>query len=356
MLDDETVVQLLDHCESRIGCKLSEIRGNLRDEQWLSAIWELIVLDAALEFGSVKYELKTSGAHRPDFFFEKSNIRFWIEAAFLRDDRNRHFKKAQDHPVFRVLKEKGRKAKGSALSDPYMVFLGTDRVFDINSSRHTQGVDSVEAVRKAFQSQRSLSAVVLVPIFATFEIFQPLRKRAKPRLYANSDAHMPLTDPIVEVINRLDFERWPFDLFLRPDLRRVELCKALDQASPTNGPSSRSRGPRPPAQVPYPRWTYVWRFNRLCISKAGDKYLLFKNDEYVDVEGGSADEVAQYAAELFQIFPAHVLGPDGPMPHPDPGVPPDLNKWKIEPSGKNHGGSVLHGIVRAIAGFVITRK
>jgi hypothetical protein len=324
MLDDETIVQLLTHCESQLGRELAQIRGNLRKEQWLGAIWELIVLDAALALGSVKYEENAPGVGRPDFLFESQGARLWIEAAFLRKEKGRRLTNIDEHPVFRVLKEKGSKAKRSEVSDPYLVLLGTDRVFDIYSSRHTDGIGVEQAVSKAFRSQRSLSAVVLVSIFARPEIFKPLQKRPRPWLYGNPEARVPLTDQSIKVINLFDFERWPFDRFMRPDSKRLELrellsCEPSFEFGASNSPSS-PRGPRRATQLPYPRWTYVWRFNRLCIARVGTEYWLFNNEEFINATGASPEGVAQIASELFQIFPAHVMGPNGPKRNPDPGV------------------------------------
>ena len=331
MLDDETIVQLLTRCESQLGRELAQIRGNLRKDQWLGAIWELIVLDAALALGSVKYEENAPGVGRPDLLFESHETRLWIEAAFLRKEKGGRLKNVDEHPVFRVLKEKGSKAKRSGVSDPYVVFLGTDRVFDIYSSRHTNGIGVEQAVNKAFHLQRSLSAVVLVSIFARAEIFKPLQKRPRPWLYGNPEARVPLTDQSVQMINLFDFERWPFDRFMRPDSKRLELrellhCLPSFEGGASNSPSS-SFGPRGSTQLPYPRWTYVWRFNRLCIARVGTEYWLFNNEEFINVKDTSLERVAQFASELFQIFPARVMGPNGPMPHTDPGVPSDLSEW-----------------------------
>jgi hypothetical protein len=299
----------------------------------------LIVLDAALALGSVKYEENTPGVGRPDFLFEGHGTRFWIEAAFLRKEKGGPPANVDEHPVFRVLKEKGSKAKRSKVSDPYVVFLGTDRVFDINSSRHTDGIGGEQAVSKAFRLQRSLSAVVLVSIFARPEIFTPLQKRPRPWLYGNPEAHVPLPDESIKIINLFDFERWPFDRFMRPDSKRPELRELLSSSSYEFGAansSSSSRGPRRGTQLPYPRWTYVWRFIRLCIARVGTEYWLFKNEEFINVRDISPERVAQVASELFRIFPPRVMGPKGPMPHPDPGVPSDLNKWAFEaPQGES---------------------
>jgi hypothetical protein len=346
MMDDKWIVDLFARCEAAVGQELNQIRGNLSSKQWLGAIWELILLEAAASLGSVKYE-PAAGSNHPDLLLNShSGDRLYIEAAFLLEEKSDHARQIDDHLVLRALKEKGSKAKRADAVEPYVVFLGTDRVFDIASSRHTNGVAVEEAIIKAFGDYRSLSAVVLVSIFARFETFKPLQKRPYPRLYANPRARVPLTNKSVDVINRFDFERWPFDRFMRPNAKRPELRKALSSYSfaCTQGAESGlfSTPPSPAAEpgagtypqddrkLPYPCWVYIWRFNRLRITKIGNEYWLFRNREFLDVSAKTPGQIAREASQLFQIFLPHVMGPNGPEPHPDPGVPAELSKWVLE--------------------------
>ena len=150
MIDERWIVELLARCETAVGLELTQIRGNLSSNEWPSEIWELQLLDAALALGSVKYEHSAPGVGRPDLLFDSQwGARLWIEAAFLRAEKNDRPSKVGDHPVFRVLKKKGAAAKRSNVADPYVVLPGTDRVFDIASSRHSGGVGVGEAVDKA---------------------------------------------------------------------------------------------------------------------------------------------------------------------------------------------------------------
>jgi hypothetical protein len=328
MMDDRLIVELLLHCEAALRLELRLIRGNLSSKQWLSGIWELILLDAALALGSVKYEHRTPGGNFPDLQLDShSGTRLTIEAAFLRTEKSDRPRKVEDHPVFRVLKEKGRAAKRSALEDPYVVFLGTDRVFDIASSRHSGGVAVEEAVSKAFRT--SLSAVVLVPIFARSETFKPLQKQPRPLLYENPSARVPLTKKDIDAINRFDFERWQFDRFTRQDAKRPALREALARNSYPASETASSLFPQDDGNLPFPCWTYIWRFNRLRIVRVGTKYSLFNNRELQDVSGKTAEQVARAAAEMYQML-AQVMGSNGPERHPDPGVPADLSKWILE--------------------------
>jgi hypothetical protein len=339
MLNDEWIVRLLTRCEAGLGIELRQIRGNLSSREWLSALWELLLLDAALALGVVQYESTAPGRGNPDLLLDShAGARLWIEAAFLRSERSAPARKVDDHPIFRVLKEKGAKAKLCDAPDPYVVFLGTDRVFDIDSTGAMGAVRPSQAVRKAFDDHRSLSAVVLVSIFARPEILRPLHKRPRPWLYANPSAHVPLTNRCIEVINLFDFERWPFDGFTRPNRKRPELREALKKDSRVSQTVNSALSFEPPhdaGRVPYPRWTYVWRFNRLHIAQIGERYWLFNGRESLSVSADAPEQVAQVASELFQIFPGHVIGPNGIEPHPDPGVPADLQKWSLEFADEN---------------------
>jgi hypothetical protein len=314
MMDEIGIVELLARCEVAVGIELAQIRGNLSSNEWLSGIWELMILDAALALGSVKYEHAAPGGGRPDLLFDShSGTRLWIEAAFLLAEKSDRPSKVDDHPVFRVLKKKGSAAKRSDVTDPYVAFLGTDRVFDIASSRHTDGIGVEEAVTKAFRAHRSLSAVVLVPIFARPEIFKPLQKRPRPWLYANPSARAPLTNKSIEAINRFDFERWAFDRFTRPDAKRPELREALSRNSCSGSRAAESASSFVPPQDdrdgPYPRWTYIWRFNRLRIAKIGNKFCLFNGREFLNVSAKTPEQVAEDASRLFQMFRLTLWGP-----------------------------------------------
>jgi hypothetical protein len=292
----------------------------------------LILLDAAAALGSVKYE-PAAGDSRPDLQLDShSGTRLYIEAAFLRAEKSDRPRKLDDHQVFRVLKKKGSAAKRADVPDPYVVFLGTDRVFDIASSRYTDGIGVEDTVIKAFDAHRSLAAVVLVSIFARLEIFRPLKKRPRPRLYANPSARVPLTNKSIDVINRFDFERWPFDRFTRPDAKRPELREALKSCSSSRAAESASSFvlPQDDRNVPYPCWMYIWRFNRLRIAKIGNEYSLFNGREFQNVSAKTPERVAEDASQLFQMYPAYIMGPNGLEHHPDPGVPADLSKWILE--------------------------
>lgn len=83
MLKEEQVAALLTRCEVNIGQCLDQVRGNLsRAENRSAAIWELLVLDASMELGSVEYEPHPGGS--PDIrMILPTGEKIWIEIAFL---------------------------------------------------------------------------------------------------------------------------------------------------------------------------------------------------------------------------------------------------------------------------------
>lgn len=83
MLLDQQAAELLKRCEEIVGTELSQVRGNLsKAETRASAVWELIVLEAASQIGQVEYEPLPGGS--PDIqLFLPENRAVWIEVAFL---------------------------------------------------------------------------------------------------------------------------------------------------------------------------------------------------------------------------------------------------------------------------------
>lgn len=83
MLDEPNQRQLLESCERLVGRELAHARGQLMARKDVAAtLWELMVLEAASEFGPVEYE--PGGSSSPDVHLQLSSGRaVWIEAAFL---------------------------------------------------------------------------------------------------------------------------------------------------------------------------------------------------------------------------------------------------------------------------------
>lgn len=83
MLKEEQAAELLARCEKIVGKKLIQTRGNLRSSKTrAAAVWELLVLEATSEIGSVEYEPRSGGS--PDIRLRLAQGRdIWIEVAFL---------------------------------------------------------------------------------------------------------------------------------------------------------------------------------------------------------------------------------------------------------------------------------
>jgi len=324
---------LLARCEEGVGSCLKQIRGNLRDREWLGALWELIVIDGALQLGQVKYEPRAPGGRTPDILLEAyGDTRMWIEAAFLRVPRETPPRELQKHPVWSSLKGKAKQAAHAKVADPYVVFLATDRVHELESRSLGRGLYPEDAVRDVFRTSSSLSALVSVPILIRPEPFTGLERRPTAQLFDNAIARNPLSKYALNLLNRFDFNRWQFDLMTHPDVVRRFLRDFLKEHCErgfTPPPVDPSLLPRDYGTLPSPCWAYFWRFNQLRIARLGKDYWLLNGDS-LESRAKSAEEAAESASFLYQPFPGHVLGPDGIEPDPDPGVPADLRQWTLE--------------------------
>lgn len=82
MLKEVQAAELLRRCEAIAGRRLTQVRGNLRRaETRAAAVWELLVLEAAAQNGSVEYEPESGG---PDVRMKLPSGRWAsIEVAYL---------------------------------------------------------------------------------------------------------------------------------------------------------------------------------------------------------------------------------------------------------------------------------
>lgn len=95
MLKEEQAAALLAQCEKTLGRRLSQLRRNLQyADTRAAAIWELLVIDASSEIGTLKYEPYSGGS--PDILLQCSQGRtLWIEVTYLfprfwREERQSH--------------------------------------------------------------------------------------------------------------------------------------------------------------------------------------------------------------------------------------------------------------------------
>jgi hypothetical protein len=326
MLADVEILDLLAHCEKATGSVLKQIRGNLRsDTHWLSAVWELVVGEAASMIGRIQYE--SGEGSQPDWSLSlPDGSRLWLEAAFAQNQPGTAAPK--DHPAFRILRSKAAQARASRVTDPVVVCIGTDRVFELG--RGMVGRDRDRVVRRFFDESASLSAVIIVPILLRPEVFVGFARNAAPTLLKNPRARSPLSEDVENQLHSLDFNRREATIWTSPTDVRPSLRAAIDKlgagaAAPSATPSSPSSDSRRFT------WSYIWQFNHLGIRQFGQKFGLFNGNEVLGMFP-SAEAAAQRAAECFQVFPAHVFGPNGIEPTRDRGVPPDLGEWRHDPS------------------------
>ena len=110
MLPDGEILNLLAQCERATGIVLKQIRGNLRSRDWLSAVWELVVGEAASMIGSIRYEVRGAGSSQSDWLLElPDGYRLWLEAAFALESPRTAVAQPKHHPAFRILSTTFRK-------------------------------------------------------------------------------------------------------------------------------------------------------------------------------------------------------------------------------------------------------
>ncbi len=333
MLTNEQILHLLARCESSAGISLNQIRGNLASRGWLSAVWELVVMDAVSQIASVTYEPKTGSSTNPDLYLEFTESKnIWLEAVFLFTTPNNRVDKVKDHPVFRRLREKAGKASKLRTEDPLVVCMGTDRVWELNAHSPSRYIGRDDAVWSLFEKSSSLSGVILVPALLDHELFTGIIRQSKPALIINPNAINPLSTDQIENINHFDFNRWKFtpwtdDNKIRKDLQKIIRELGSDPAEPPVIDTNLL--PTEPVKFSSPVWHYQWQFNHLKITLLGDNYWLIHNGE-LKFKIKSPEEAAQIASELFQPSSRLLLTPNGTIENPDKGVPSDLNLWTLE--------------------------
>jgi len=281
--------------------------------------------------GRIRYEMGAVNTPQSDWLLElPDGYRIWIEAAFALNSPGTEVAKAKDHPAFRILRWKAAQAKASAVTDPVVVCVGTDRVFELGGSPGVVGRDRV--VARFFEGSASLSAVIVVPILLRPELFVGFARDAKPTLLRSPRARSPLSESAANQLQRLDFKRRIVSVGTVQRRVRASLRKAIDQLGDGLGTVSTTAAPRPASHSRRFTWSYTWRFHRVGIRRFGESYWLFDGTEELGTFP-SAEEAAQYAATLFQPYPALVFGPKGVEPNPDRGISPDLGEWQYDPDG-----------------------
>ena len=76
MLTDRQILNLLNRCSQRAGKRLGQLRRELAGVGGLPAVWELLVLDAALSCASAEH----APDGRLDILFPTPTGKLWLEA------------------------------------------------------------------------------------------------------------------------------------------------------------------------------------------------------------------------------------------------------------------------------------
>jgi hypothetical protein len=114
----------------------------------------------------------------------------------------------KEHGVYRTLQKKAAQHHG--VPGPYLICLGSDRSPALRLRGGGVSVSEDQAVDAAFVRWPHLSAVLLVSIAATPVVFSGIAYSARGRLHLNSRALYPLTSRQVEILGRIDFNRWRY--------------------------------------------------------------------------------------------------------------------------------------------------
>jgi hypothetical protein len=185
-----------------------------------------------------------------------------------------------------------------------------------------------EAILSYLTHADHVSAALIAPSFSKFEVFAGLRRSPQPMLIEHPQSKNPLPSQIKEYIVMLDFCRWPLSPMDSP-LKSPVAGLIPPKGEAISLPQIDKRL-LPQEQLAYdtPVYSYHWNFDHLRIVGCGKKYALLNKNELI-TEACSPEECALVASEMFR-WVGRVLGPRGIEPHPDPGVPSDLSKWKVE--------------------------
>ena len=276
MFHDAEILGLLARCERATGTVLKQIRGNLRSRDWLPAVWELVVGEAASMIGRIRYEVGAADNPQADWLLElPDGYRIWVEAAFALKSPGTGVAKAEDHPAFRILRWKADRAKASAVTDPIVVCVGTDRVFELGDSRGAVSRDRDLVVARFFERSASLSAVIIVPILLRSEVFVGFARDAEPMLLRSPRARSPLSESAANQLQRLDFKRRTVSVGTAPRRVRASLREAIDQLGEGLGAVSATASPRAASNSRRFTWSCTWRFRHLGIQRFGESYCLF---------------------------------------------------------------------------------
>lgn len=121
-------------------------------------------------------------------------------------------KTVEEHAVYRALKEKAGKQK---VIGPKIICIGSDQSPAL-SILNTPGRPTYrDAIGAAFRKNHSISAVVIISIQASAGGFRMPEIRAHKNLFLNDYATNPLTREEIELLQKMDLNRWKYTFPLR---------------------------------------------------------------------------------------------------------------------------------------------
>ena len=243
MLTEEQAAELLRSCERIAGRELRGLRGRLKSpEGRLAAVWEMLVVDAAAQLGTVEYESPAGG---PDIRLKLPTGRWvWIEASFLQDHQSRPVARGiraalERHAVFRKLRSKRQQHK---VDGPRLVCIGGDKSPALSPLVARTTVSHRDAAFAAFRKTGALAGALVVRI---------ARERAEAIACVNGRARSPLTEAEWNHLLRLDFNRWRLFSRSLEDQERIPASR-LKQATGTVSARLPYRGGNMTLRVPGP--------------------------------------------------------------------------------------------------------
>jgi hypothetical protein len=113
----------------------------------------------------------------------------------------------EEHALFRALREKGRQFRPEG---QIVVCVGSDQSPVLSRLGGGGRCTSHQAVSAAFWAHRSLAAAFIVSIENSLEIFAVGRRCAEATLVVNQWATYPFTDGEIDLLLRMDFNRWTY--------------------------------------------------------------------------------------------------------------------------------------------------
>jgi hypothetical protein len=120
-------------------------------------------------------------------------------------------KVVEEHAVYRVLRDKAGKHK---VNGPLIIFVGSDQSDAVRRFSGPGQPRIDDAVWSAFSKYRSLSAVIVMSIEDSAQIFALAQKQIRIQLFLNRDAKQPLTEAESQLLSGINMNKWKYTFAL----------------------------------------------------------------------------------------------------------------------------------------------